>query len=203
MPEITHHAAMSPPMVPAPITGHAAASPVFGASFFSISESRKTRRRLRECPPPSAARNCASRRWPAARIAAVFLEQLDELERARVVILAHLLGGRLAHPRGEQAAQSAAGPGARFQNGAPRICASAARPCGRPSAARAWKARVVDEADGARRAWAQQAAGSMLSIAAIAPASLIMRTVPWRPGMMPSFTSGRPMRVASSRVAMR
>ena len=53
MPQTTHQAAMSPPMVPAPITCtrrglKPLVLPFFGASSFNISDSMNTRRRLRE-----------------------------------------------------------------------------------------------------------------------------------------------------------
>ena len=44
---------------------------------------------------------------------------------------------------------------------------------------------------------------SMSGMAESAPACRIERAVPLKPGNIPSFTSGKPMRVASSRVAMR
>ncbi len=44
---------------------------------------------------------------------------------------------------------------------------------------------------------------SMLVMAAMAPPERIERAVPLKPGKMPSFTSGKPTRVSSSRVAMR
>ena len=44
---------------------------------------------------------------------------------------------------------------------------------------------------------------SIAVMASIGPASWIDRTVPLRPGKMPSFTSGKPSRVPSSRSAMR
>ena len=44
---------------------------------------------------------------------------------------------------------------------------------------------------------------SISGMAASAPAWRIERAVPLKPGKMPSFTSGKPRRVASSRVAMR
>ena len=44
---------------------------------------------------------------------------------------------------------------------------------------------------------------SIACIAAIGPACLIERAVPLKPGKIPSLTSGKPMRVESSRVAIR
>ena len=44
---------------------------------------------------------------------------------------------------------------------------------------------------------------SIICMADSAPACRMERAVPLKPGKMPSFTSGKPMRVPSSRVAMR
>ena len=44
---------------------------------------------------------------------------------------------------------------------------------------------------------------SISGMAASAPAWRIERAVPLKPGNRPSFTSGKPRRVSSSRVAMR
>ena len=131
MPQTTHQAAMSPPMVPAPMTCTLRGlKPSLGASSFSISDSLNTRRRLREVSLAISGANISvSAMRMRDGIVAVLLEQIDQAERRRVMLLAHLLGRLGAHLLGEQPRTGCFSISC-FHHGAPlerRFCSTALR----------------------------------------------------------------------------
>ena len=106
MPEITHQAAMSPPIVPAPIT-------CTRLRFGDVLR-RFVLQHLGEAEDAAQIARCLAhheRREKAGLgdrhlppVAAEAIEQVDELEGRGIVVFAHLLGGFLAHPVGQRSA---------------------------------------------------------------------------------------------------
>ena len=162
MPAATHTPAMSAPIVPAPITCTRSGFQCMflGACAFIISDRRNTRRRFFEVSLSiSGAKARVSATFMPSRLPAWRLEQVDQAERRRIVLLAHLLGRLGAQFLGQQAARRPLPRQVLPERRVARAALALDRLARHPAQVERARRQLVDQAHAARGGGANEGAG--------------------------------------------